>query len=58
MSSNNFIINGYINHHAKKAIQLLDGRIICCSYKHIYIYNSDLLDISYDIDLDNCNDIV
>ena len=58
MSSNNFIIDNYIKHYTKKAFQLLDGRIIFCSYKHIYIYNSNLLDKCYDIDIDIGIDIV
>ena len=58
MSSNNFKMKSYIKCNKKKALQLLDGRIIFCSYKHIYIYKSNLCDISYDKDIDNCIDIV
>ena len=58
MSSNNFKLKSYIKGHTKKGIQLLDGRIIFCSCKHIYIYKSNLSYISYDIDIDDCNDII
>ena len=58
MSSNSFIKKASISHYSKKAIQLLDEKIIFCSYKHVYIYNFDKCEVSFDIDIDQCFDIV